>query len=192
MQTPTLAVLAGGAGSRMGQPKGNLRVGNRAILEYLLDQFAWCGPTILVTAPGTEHPPGAQRFDREVSDPIAGAGPLRGLLTALQTTATDLLVITTVDMLRISVEHLSWIARQLADRPALLGLMMTHDDQIEPFPSAYRSAAIRIAAEQLSHNKRSMHGLLKRPGFDSIPAPADWKSEIWTNVNTPEDMQPFL
>ena len=64
MTQTTLAILAGGEGSRMGQPKAELRIGARPILSYLLDRFLWAGPTILVTAPGRKRPPGATGFDR--------------------------------------------------------------------------------------------------------------------------------
>ena len=39
----TLAILAGGAGSRMGMPKGQLILNGRPILEYLLDHLDWPG-----------------------------------------------------------------------------------------------------------------------------------------------------
>src|SRR5436305_504355 len=94
----TLALLAGGESSRMGRPKANIQLRGRPILEYLLDQFVWPGPTLLVTAPGHEKPPGWERFDREVSDPVAGSGPLRGVMTALESISTPLVAIVTVDM----------------------------------------------------------------------------------------------
>src|SRR3954467_6767125 len=89
----TLVILAGGAGSRMGKPKGGLLIDDRPILEYLLDRFRWPGPTLLVTAPGREHPPGCQRFDLEAVDPVSDAGPLRGILTALENATTDQVVV---------------------------------------------------------------------------------------------------
>ena len=46
----TLAILAGGEGSRMGKPKGHLEIAGKPILAYLLDQIGWPGPTMLVTA----------------------------------------------------------------------------------------------------------------------------------------------
>ena len=80
----TLAVLAGGEGTRMGFAKGELNIDGRPILSHLLERFAWPGWTLLVTAPGREHPSGWEGFTREVSDPEAGQGPLRGVLTALE------------------------------------------------------------------------------------------------------------
>src|SRR5581483_11371389 len=80
----TLAILAGGRGSRMGRPKALLEIRGKPILTYLLDRLAWNGPKWLITAPGMQQPPGAQAFDRELVDPEEGAGPLRGVLTALE------------------------------------------------------------------------------------------------------------
>src|SRR5688572_29494375 len=94
----TLAILAGGAGSRMGRAKSLLTVHGRPVLEYLHRQFAWPGPTLLVTTPGRERPPGHELFSREVTDPVADLGPLRGLLTALEQCTTPLLIVSTVDM----------------------------------------------------------------------------------------------
>src|SRR3954467_7419583 len=100
-----LAVLAGGAGSRMGGPKAWLEVGGRPILEHLLDRFAWPGPTLLVTAPGLERPPGHERFTIEATDSVPGGGPLQGILTALRALRAPLpsrsVVVTTVDMPRV-------------------------------------------------------------------------------------------
>ena len=42
MTDVTLAILAGGAGSRMGMPKAELRIGGRPILEHLLDRDLSC------------------------------------------------------------------------------------------------------------------------------------------------------
>src|SRR5436190_1357328 len=98
VDTTTLAVLAGGAGSRMGRPKGMLEINGRPILAYLLDRIDWPGPTMLVTAPGRENPPGAERFDSEVSDDVEGEGPLRGVYTAITHATTPVVVVIGVDM----------------------------------------------------------------------------------------------
>src|SRR3954463_11699786 len=94
----TWAVLAGGEGIRMGRPKGDLEINGLPILRYLLQRVEWSGPTLLVTAPGRERPPAHYDFDREVVDPAAGLGPLRGVLTAIEAAQTESLVVSTVDM----------------------------------------------------------------------------------------------
>jgi hypothetical protein len=73
----TLAIVAGGAGRAWGCPKAEIRIEGRPILEHLLDAIRWPGPTMLVTAPGREHPPANERFDREVVDAVAGGRAVR-------------------------------------------------------------------------------------------------------------------
>jgi molybdenum cofactor guanylyltransferase len=184
----TLAVLAGGEGSRMGVPKSRLRIAGQPILAFLLDRLAWRGPTLLVTAPGFEKPPGAERFDREASDPVAGLGPLRGVLTAVENAQTDAVVIATIDMLCITKSQLQWVGERLGDRR---GLMIVRGNQIEPFPSAWRSSAAPVIASQLAENRRAVHGLAKLDGFATIAPPGDWPDEAWTNLNIPEDLRGF-
>src|SRR5438105_10503881 len=119
----TLAILAGGDGSRMRKPKGLLDVRGQPILGYLLDRMRWPGPTMLVTAPGRQRPPGWERFGCEVVDPVAGQGPLRGVLTALESTRTETIVVATVDMPEIGLAQLEWLVGQLWAHPAALGGM---------------------------------------------------------------------
>src|SRR2546423_14894862 len=124
MADATLAILAGGESSRMGTPKASLLIRGQPILEHLLDQIAWPGKTMLVTAPGREHPPGSGRFDLEVQDPPGGGGPLRGILTALEHLQTPVLVVMPVDMPEIRKAHLQFLVNELMKREKCLGLFM--------------------------------------------------------------------
>lgn len=195
-QEITLVVLAGGEGSRMGRPKAWLDVGGRPILDCLADCLAWPGPTLLVTAPGREHPPGAERFDAEACDPAAGLGPLRGLLTALEHGTTPLLVAATVDMPFVRIDHLAWLAAALARHPEANGILTSRTGSggvhVEPFPCALRSQAKGAIAAHLAGGRRAVHSLLARDGFAALAAPADWDETVWTNLNTPADWEAFL
>ena len=187
----TLAILAGGEGRRMGRPKGELRVGGTPILTYLLDRFAWPGPTILVTAPGRERPPGAERVDREVTDPVAGEGPLRGVLTALGATETELLVVTTCDMPRIEGRHLVWLAEEIGRHRDAQIVMLSHGGQPEPFPLALRRTALPLLTDHFARGGRSMHSILQISGAVLLPAPDVWSDTTWANLNTPGDLADF-
>ena len=194
MTNVTLVILAGGEGRRMGMAKGLLRLGDRPILDYLLDRIAWPGPTVLVTAPGREHPPSWERFSREVIDPVAGTGPLRGLLTALEHLSTEHAVITTVDMPNVTRSQLQWLAETLAADRERLGVMLSRRDtgtgprQIEPFPCAFSARAMDLVRDHLASGARSVYSLAGKPGIDLVPTPADWSEETWVNLNLPEDV----
>jgi molybdopterin-guanine dinucleotide biosynthesis protein A len=192
----TLAILAGGHGRRMGIPKSNLQIGSQPILEYLLDHFSWPGKTLLITAPGLEHPPGRQRFDREAVDPVADQGPLRGVLTALENSTTPMVLIVTLDMPCIRANHLRWSMSQLVARPECLGLMLRRaldgEEQIEPFPFACRRKAAGPVSAHLASGRRAVHGLLGEKGFIAEPAPHHWPASAWTNLNRPQELEAFL
>jgi molybdopterin-guanine dinucleotide biosynthesis protein A len=183
----TLAVLAGGEGARMGQPKGMLTVRGEPILAYLLRQFRWIGPTLLVTAPGREHPPAWEQFSGEVTDPVAGQGPLRGVLTALEASATPFILITTVDMPEVTRVQLEWLADQ-QQTPAL-GIMLRQQGsgRIEPFPSIFHRDAVEPIRERLKLGQSSVQMLAESGVVLAKRAPGEWPDRIWTNLNRPEE-----
>lgn len=190
-----LAVIAGGAGSRMGVPKGWLTIGDQPILAYVLDRISWKGPTLLVTSPTREHPPGWERFDREVVDPISDQGPLRGLVTALDCAKTDAVIAVTCDMPLIMNRQLLWLVDQLRAHRDSLGVLLTHcvgaTPEVEPFPCAIRVSAVDLLRQRLGSSDRSIHSLAKLEQFALLPAPSEWPAETWTNLNYPEDLEAF-
>lgn len=176
----------------MGKPKAELRVGGTPILSYLLDRFRWPGLTLLVTAPGRERPPGAERFTREVTDPTGDLGPLRGVLTALETVTTEIVVFTTCDMPRLEARQLAWLATELSGRAEARLVMTTRTEQLEPFPLAIRRNAGKILSDHFARGARSIHSLAGLEGAVVLAAPDDWPSGVWTNLNTPEDFARFV
>lgn len=191
----TLAILAGGAGSRMGRPKSLLTVRDRPILEYLLQRFDWRAPTLLITTPGREEPPGHHLFSAEATDPTPDLGPLRGVLTALEACATPLLAVGTVDMPCLTAAHFKFLLAAIESRPNCLGVMLRRQDsgmeRIEPFPSVFRIAARGLIAAELQAGRRPVHALCERESFITVEAPQDWPERTWTNLNHPEDLDRF-
>jgi len=189
-QSITLSVLAGGAGSRMGVPKSQLRIQDKPILRWLIEQWTWEGPTLLVTAPGREHPPGSDAFDREVVDPIANQGPLRGVLTALEAANTEIILVTTCDMPLIRREHLDWMVQQFESDLQAPALFLKRGNAMEPFPCVFRKSADILLRQRLSCDDHSMHALAKLPRMSVVQAPATWTPNTWTNLNRPQDLPP--
>jgi molybdopterin-guanine dinucleotide biosynthesis protein A len=192
----TLAVLAGGEGRRMGGPKGNLALDGRPILERLLDRLNWPGPTLLVTAPGRQHPPGWRRFSTEATDPVAGEGPLRGLLTALEHAPTNEVVVLAVDMPNVTPAPLAWLAARLRDNPAAAAVMVQRpgrtSTRIEPLPAAFRAiVAEGIVRPRLRDRKLALHELAEKPQVLVVPAPSHWPADFWANLNTPSDLAAY-
>jgi molybdenum cofactor guanylyltransferase len=192
----TLALLAGGEGTRMGRPKAWLELAGEPIVRFLLRQFAWGGPTLLVTAPGREHPPGTEAFDREVTDPVAGVGPMRGVQTALEHCRTPLLAFVTVDMPCVAREHLLWLAASLQSRDGALGVMPRRaaggaGPAVEPFPCVLRADARSVVQAHMEGGGDSVRSLASRAEFVTVDVPADWGDRVWTNLNRPADLAAF-
>ena len=190
-----LAVLAGGEGSRMGRPKAELQLAGRPILHALFDRFDWPGPTLLITAPGREHPPGCERFTRELVDPAPGEGPLRGLLTALEGSPVSRVVVTAVDMPFVRREQLAWLVAELAARPDMAGVMTARAGtcrsgapRLEPFPSGFHVEFATTVRQQRARGDHSLHALARHPSVATVPAPQDWPVDTWTNLNRPQDL----
>jgi FdhD protein/molybdopterin-guanine dinucleotide biosynthesis protein A/molybdopterin-guanine dinucleotide biosynthesis protein len=192
----TLAILAGGASQRMGRPKAGMTLSGKPVLEYLLQRLAWPGPTLLVTAPGREHPPACELFDREAVDPVAGQGPLRGVLTALQNSSTSRVLVLTVDMPCLLPEHLDWLIGRATAFPDCRGIMLRRAikgvSQIEPFPFLCRVDAAEIISDRLTNGPWSVHSLAEVSGFFVEAAPTDWPDTVWTNLNTPQDLESLV
>lgn len=178
----------------MGRPKGEIRIDNRPILAYLLERFSWHGPTLLVTAPGREHPPAWERFGREVVDPVSDQGPLRGVLTALEHLETPQLVVATVDMPGLQAAQFHWLIDAMGRSSDCLGLMLRSSAEkptIEPFPSAFRVGARDIISRRIQAGNLSVQKLTEEKGFETVAAPASWDSRTWTNLNVPADLTRF-
>jgi molybdopterin-guanine dinucleotide biosynthesis protein A len=190
----TLAVLAGGAGSRMGRPKGELTIGGKTILEHLLDRLKWPGPTLLVTAPGREHPPGWERFDVEATDPVADCGPLRGVLTALENTTSSKVVVTPIDMPAITLTPLSTLISRLRDNADTAAVMVERivdgASRLEPLPAAFRSlVAADVIRRQLDSGNLALHALANNAHVDRVRCADDWPPDFWMNLNYPADLE---
>ena len=175
----------------MGVPKAQLTLRGQPILQYLLERWRWPGPKMLVTAPGRERPPGAELFTREVTDPVAGAGPLRGVITALEAATNPLLVVATCDMPGVGVEQFQWLIDRLRERDELLGVMSLRGETIEPFPLALRTSALMPIRQRYVAGDRSTRRLAETTAFAALPAPPHWAQSCWANLNAPADLDAF-
>jgi molybdenum cofactor guanylyltransferase len=177
----------------MGLPKALLQIDGKPILQWILQQLQWPGPTMLVTAPAVANPPGSEHFGSRVVDPEDGLGPLRGVLTALENLATPTMAVIPVDMPNIDRNQLLWLLDRLSDGPEIFGLICRSQAtrHIEAFPSAFRAAAKPVIAARLAAGRRSVRELLDDPSFVLIDAPDWWAANTWTNLNDPESLRRF-
>lgn len=191
----TLAVLAGGRGSRMGVAKDRLLIDGRPILAHLLDRAGYAGSTLLVTSAARPQPLAAERFDRVAIDLIDDAGPLAGIATALAAATTPTVCVLSVDMPNVGAEQVGFLRGAMnAAGGDVLGLLCRRRDgsgveRIEPFPSVFRASAAALVAAELAAGRRSLCSLLDLPAIAAIDVPNSWPGSVWPNLNRPTDLE---
>ena len=185
----TLAVIAGGAGSRMGVPKHKLRIEDKPILEWLLRKWCWDGPTMLVVSADRPRVDGEELLDAVVADSTAGEGPLLGILTALAGSTTDQLIAAPIDMPNLGFEQFAWLADRSRDPGAgQMVFVKSATAGLEPFPALYSVEALAIIRELFDRGERSLRRLAAVPQSRVLDAPNHWSDGVWLNLNTPEDL----
>jgi molybdopterin-guanine dinucleotide biosynthesis protein A len=155
---PTLAILAGGRGRRLGGlDKGRLLYQGRPLLDRLIDLGALCSATLVV---------------RE--DVVPAKGAPGGVVTALLTAKTALVLIVCCDMPRVSPEAV----RALLDvnGPACFGG--------QPFPAVYETGWGPGWRARLEAGNPSMHELMAGVTFTRVPLV---DPDVVRSVNTIDD-----
>lgn len=195
--TRTGVVLCGGQSRRMGRDKALIEFGGRTLLENAvsaLDEV--CGEVFLAPGATSRY---AHLGRREVFDAAQGAGPLAGLVAALEATKTEWLIALGCDMPGVDarvLEELLGFAQEGGWDVAMLG----SDAGVEPLCAVYRSNCATAARAALAEGRTkltSFHdgGSLRIAvrGTDQFPAelrgPA---ADAARNLNTPDELAQAL
>jgi molybdopterin-guanine dinucleotide biosynthesis protein A len=170
------AVLAGGHSSRMGTDKAALEYQDAAFIDHILATMSIVLSDVVVC--GGTH----EGRVPVLTDSVENAGPLGGLLAALDHADGRPVVIVPTDMPLVSVELIT----RLAD-PELVGSgvrVARADDQIQPLCAAYGSDIGAVVRARLERSQRSAMGLIESlTSVDYI----DTDSHTLTNINTPQE-----
>lgn len=199
MTAVTAIVLAGGASSRFGGDKLAAPLDGRPILHHALAAVAAVAEdVVLVLAPGAPDPAlpadlrGRVRIAR---DPVAGGGPLAGLVAGLDLVRDDAPRIALVvggDMPWLHPGVLRALIEALGRDPGM-GAMTLDASVVAPLPLALRPVVVRAAvAECLAGGRRSLRALLDAVPSATLPAAAwralDPEARTLRDVDTPGDL----
>jgi molybdenum cofactor guanylyltransferase len=169
----TVAVLAGGRGSRIGGDKALVELAGRPLIEYPLAAAHAAGlEAVVVAKRQTRLPPLDVRVLIEPDEPTH---PLAGIVTALE--HFEAVIAVPCDMPFLGAEDLSALAA-MPDDVAVLA-----SDQ--PLPALYRRAAL----PQLREAVRTGASVRSTQAQTSAPAAfASTRQATKFSVNTPEDL----
>jgi molybdopterin-guanine dinucleotide biosynthesis protein A len=185
-------ILAGGQATRMGRDKANLPLGELTLLLYTAQALAQvCAPVVVVV----------DRRDRYrlpeklliLEDAYPNAGPLGGILTALETLPEGYHLVTACDMPRLRAETLRLLLREAqgydAAAPEIAG-------RLEPLCAVYHTRCLPLLKERFDSGERALHRALRRVSLRRV-AEAQLRSvdpdlSSLINVNTPEDYRSLI
>lgn len=132
----------------MGRDKAAIEIDGVTLAARVLDALRAGGAASVVTVGGTE---GA------VSDHVAGAGPLAGVLAALEWSPSDLLVVAPCDLVAPDAGAFAQLAGALEATPEAVAAVPALD---RPLPLALRRSARGALLDAFERGERSLRGAL--------------------------------
>ena len=162
----------------MGSDKAALEYQNAAFIDHILATMSLVLSEIVVC--GGTH----EGRVPVLSDPIENAGPLGGVLAALNHSNGRPVVVVPTDMPLVSVELIQRLAH-----PQLSGSetrVARAGDQIQPLCAAYGHGVGTVIADRLERSMRSAMGLIESlPSVDYV----ETDPHTLTNINTPQEYE---
>ncbi len=187
----TVAILAGGFGTRLGEDKASALLSGRPLLHWMADAVAALSDDLLVARRSDQDlplPPAGVLW-REVADLRGDAGPLAGIEAALLASRHDLVLAVATDMPLVRPRVLRQIAAACAGYDAVMPVL---GEVAQPLCAGYRRSALPVIQEQLDAGdgriRRIMETLRGRFLAEAELAAYDPDLESFTNVNRREDL----
>ena len=177
-------ILAGGRSSRMGRDKALLPVGDRRLIELVIQRVRPAVDRLMVI--GGAHnalPLHGLPADAVLMDLKPDHGPLMGIYTGLMQTETPLNLFVPCDM--------PWIARRLVE--LLLGSCcdevevvagLDPAEGIQPFPLICHVKARRAIGALLDRGERSIQSLLRQQRTQLVRLDEPEWQRSFLNINT--------
>jgi molybdopterin-guanine dinucleotide biosynthesis protein A len=199
-------VLAGGESSRM-QPEDGARVdkallpfGGETLLERALRKVeAVCGNAAILGGP-SERCERLKAFGRTVVDRMQEAGPMGGVLAALEDANEEWVLVMPVDLPLLPASALEELVAAATDNCKPSVAVMSAQEHYQPLPVVLHRSAAAILAEALERGERKLMPVLRAAAETLCPlgiwvVPVGELTDestggIWfTNVNTPDDLR---
>lgn len=189
----TSIVLAGGKGTRLGKDKLLELVGDRPLLQRVIDSLSSISERILVvTAQGQNLPAiqATQTTVASVSDIYPGKGALGGIYTGLTATNSQYSLVVAADMPFLNpdlLQHLVGVATGFDV------VMPRINGEIEPLHAVYSRDCLPAIQEQIERNQLQIRVFLEQVRVRYMELAEidrfDPSHLSFFNVNTPDDLE---
>ena len=176
-------VLAGGRSSRMGQDKGLLQLGEKRMVEYVIEQMEPLVKEVKIVA----NDPAYRELGYEVlEDEEIGLGPLGGIYTALKQSRTPFNLIVSCDMPFINAEAVKYMLTNAGSADISIS---TTEGRMQPLFGIYAKSCLVGIEEAVKAKKLQLRSLILDFNYRLLPMEESGLDSrlLFKNVNTPEE-----
>lgn len=178
-------IMAGGASSRMGTDKAELRLGEETLLERTVRIASGCGVAVYVI--GRDRPTAwsgpACAFVRDLAP---GEGPLGGIVSALAAADGAAVLALPCDLPALTPAAVTWLVERWRRHGRAHGTVAQREDRVEPLFAVYAPAALDPLRAALGRGERSCWRAIRAGDYDLADVPAEHTSAL-RDCDTPED-----
>lgn len=189
VEHPAVLILAGGRSRRMGRDKAQLPFQGQSLLEravaFWKSQLPGAKIYVSLGKPDPHFP--LPQDITPVYDLTPEQGPMGGLQAAFQSTGSDLLWVSAVDMPELCPEAVAALEHGHSHCEDVC--VFARDGRPEPLLGLYRSTCLGEIHRLLEAGNRRMGALLDHVSTTLVPL----ESERWIrNINTPQELAQLL
>ncbi len=183
----TIAILAGGQSRRMGRDKAFLPLGDKVVVQHVIDAASILNSPLILIANDVER---YAVFGLPVyPDLVPGAGALGGIYTALMVSTTPSVLCLACDMPFVHADLLRFLINYPVDGAD--ALVPQVGGRLQPLHAVYSRGVIPVLRQQLAQKSLAIHDFLtlvqtRIISEDRLSA-VGFSREAFVNLNTPED-----
>jgi len=175
-------ILAGGKSARMGRDKALLDWHGRTLLHHMTELISHVADEV--------HVIGRGRFP----DRLPGLGPLSGIATALETSATDANLVVAVDLPKLTQEFLKYLTSEAEQANDPLTACKIGSEF--PLCIVIQRRLLPEIQRRLASQDLSVHALIENSPSRLICEPellsAGFNASLFRNINTEQDYRTIL
>jgi len=180
------AVLIGGRSARMGRPKHLLPVDGKSLIERTVALVAEVVPRVVIAGAGT-LPDSLEMLPR-MADERPDAGPLAGIVSAMQALPGHALLVLSCDLPRMSAAALRWLVAERVIH-CLATVPRGSDREYHCLAAIYEPHAITALVEMLDRGMGPI-ALLQSPDVHPPRVPAELE-HCFADTDSPEEWDRF-